>query len=126
MPRTMPGSATDGTRRQGERMNIQITGHHVEITSAIRDYVNGKLERITRHFDHVIDINVILSVDKLQQKVEATIHVRGKDIFAESTEQNMYAAIDSLVDKLDRSVIRHKEKQQDRRGSTAPAPADDE
>ena len=107
-------------------MNIQITGHHVEITSAIRDYVNGKLERITRHFDHVIDINVILSVDKLQQKVEATIHVRDKDIFAESTEQNMYAAIDSLVDKLDRSVIRHKEKQQDRRGSAAPAPADDE
>ena len=107
-------------------MNIQITGHHVEITSAIRDYVNGKLERITRHFDHVIDINVILSVDKLQQKVEATIHVRGKDIFAESTEQNMYAAIDSLVDKLDRSVIRHKEKQQDRRGNAAPAPEADE
>jgi putative sigma-54 modulation protein len=107
-------------------MNIQITGHHVEITAAIRDYVNGKLERITRHFDHVIDINVILSVDKLRQKVEATIHVRGKDIFAESEDPNMYAAIDSLVDKLDRSVIRHKEKQQDRR-STIPAPsADDE
>lgn len=107
-------------------MNIQITGHHVEITAAIRDYVNGKLERITRHFDHVIDINVILSVDKLRQKVEATVHVRGKDIFAESEDTNMYAAIDSLVDKLDRSVIRHKEKQQDRR-STIPAPsADDE
>jgi putative sigma-54 modulation protein len=107
-------------------MNIQITGHHVEITAAIRDYVNGKLERITRHFDHVIDINVILSVDKLRQKVEATVHVRGKDIFAESEDPNMYAAIDSLVDKLDRSVIRHKEKQQDRR-STIPAPsADDE
>jgi putative sigma-54 modulation protein len=107
-------------------MNIQITGHHVEITAAIRDYVNGKLERITRHFDHVIDINVILSVDKLRQKVDATVHVRGKDIFAESEDPNMYAAIDSLVDKLDRSVIRHKEKQQDRR-STIPAPsADDE
>lgn len=103
-------------------MNIQITGHHVEITAAIRDYVNGKLERITRHFDHVIDINVILSVDKLRQKVEATIHVRGKDIFAESEDPNMYAAVDSLVDKLDRSVIRHKEKQQDRRG-TIPAPS---
>lgn len=98
-------------------MNIQITGHHVEITAAIRDYVNGKLERITRHFDHVIDINVILSVDKLRQKVEATVHVRGKDIFAESEDPNMYAAIDSLVDKLDRSVIRHKEKQQDRRST---------
>ncbi len=107
-------------------MNTQITGHHVEITAAIRDYVNGKLERVTRHFDHVIDINVILSVEKLQQKVEATIHVRGKEIFAESDDQNMYAAIDSLVDKLDRSVIRHKEKQQDRRGTAAPTPEADE
>ena len=107
-------------------MNIQITGHHVEITSAIRDYVNGKLDRVTRHFDHVIDINVILSVEKLQQKVEATVHVRGKEIFAESDDQNMYAAIDSLVDKLDRSVIRHKEKQQDRRGNAATAPEADE
>lgn len=107
-------------------MNIQITGHHVEITAAIRDYVNGKLERITRHFDHVIDINVILSVDKLRQKVEATIHVRGKDIFAESEDPNMYAAVDSLVDKLDRSVIRHKEKQQDRRGTIPAPPAGDE
>jgi putative sigma-54 modulation protein len=105
-------------------MNIQITGHHVEVTAAIRDYVNGKLDRVTRHFDHVIDINVILSIDKLKQKVEATVHVRGKDIFAESEDQNMYAAIDSLVDKLDRAVIRHKEKQQDRR-SAAPAPAAD-
>ncbi|MCE2949395.1 MAG: ribosome hibernation-promoting factor, HPF/YfiA family [bacterium] len=106
-------------------MNIQITGHHVEVTAAIRDYVNGKLDRVTRHFDHVIDINVILSVDKLKQKIEATVHVRGKDIFAESEDQNMYAAIDGLVDKLDRAVIRHKEKQQDRRGAT-PVPADDE
>jgi len=105
-------------------MNIQITGHHVEVTAAIRDYVNGKLDRVTRHFDHVIDINVILSIDKLKQKVEATVHVRGKDIFAESEDQNMYAAIDSLVDKLDRAVIRHKEKQQDRRNAT-PAPAAD-
>jgi len=105
-------------------MNIQITGHHVEVTAAIRDYVNGKLDRVTRHFDHVIDINVILSIDKLKQKVEATVHVRGKDIFAESEDQNMYAAIDSLVDKLDRAVIRHKEKQQDRRRA-APAPAAD-
>jgi putative sigma-54 modulation protein len=108
-------------------MNIHITGHHVEVTAAIRDYVHSKLDRITRHFDHVIDINVILSVDKLQQKVEATVHVRGKDIFAVSEDENMYAAIDSLTDKLDRSVIRHKEKQQDRRGATpAPAPAEDE
>jgi putative sigma-54 modulation protein len=107
-------------------MNIQITGHHVEVTAAIREYLNGKLERVTRHFDHVIDINVILSVDKLKQKVEATVHVRGKDIFAESDDPNMYAAIDSLIDKLDRSVIRHKEKQQDRRGAVPVPAADDE
>jgi putative sigma-54 modulation protein len=120
--RSMP----DLQHTTGEHMNIQITGHHVEVTAAIRDYVNAKLERITRHFDHVIDINVILSIDKLKQKVEATVHVRGKDIFAESEDPNMYAAIDSLVDKLDRSVIRHKEKQQDRRGAIPAPSADDE
>lgn len=107
-------------------MNIHITGHHVEVTAAIRDYVHGKLERITRHFDHVIDIRVILAVDKLQHKVEATVHVRGKDIFAESDDQDMYAAMDSLIDKLDRSVIKHKEKQQNRRGTVAPEPADED
>ncbi|MBC7781464.1 MAG: ribosome-associated translation inhibitor RaiA [Proteobacteria bacterium] len=106
-------------------MNIHITGHHVEVTAAIRDYVHSKLERVTRHFDHVIDVNVILTVDKLVHQVEATVHVRGKDIFAESDDQNMYAAIDSLTDKLDRSVIKHKEKQQDRRGA-APIPVDEE
>ena len=99
-------------------MNIQITGHHVEVTAAIRDYVQAKLERVMRHFDHVIDAQVILLVDKLVQKVEATLHLRGHDIFASSEDASMYAAIDSLADKLDRAVIRHKEKQQDRRGPT--------
>jgi len=107
-------------------MNIHVTGHHVEVTDAIRDYVHSKLERITRHFDHVIDVNVILSVNKLQQKVEATVHVRGRDIFAESDDQNMYAAIDSLIDKLDRSVIKHKEKLQVRRGNGPEPVAEDE
>jgi len=107
-------------------MNIQITGHHVEVTAAIRDYVQAKLERVMRHFDHVIDAQVILSVDKLVQKVEATLHLRGHDIFASSEDANMYAAIDSLADKLDRAVIRHKEKQQDRRSNAAPAPEADE
>jgi putative sigma-54 modulation protein len=106
-------------------MNIHITGHHVEVTPAIRDYVHSKLERITRHFDPVIDVNVILSVEKLHHKCEATVHVRGKDIFAESDDANMYAAIDSLSDKLDRSVIKHKEKQQDRRAA-APVPDEEE
>ena len=91
-------------------MNLHLTGHHLEITPAIRDYVSTKLERITHHFDHVIDVNVILTVEKLQQKVEANVHVSGKDIFCESTANDMYAAIDGLMDKLDRTIIKHKEK----------------
>ena len=91
-------------------MNLVLTGNHIEITPALRDYVLSKLDRITRHFDHVIDVNVVLSVDKLQQKVEANVHLRGRDIHAESIEPDMYAAIDSLADKLDRQVLKHKEK----------------
>jgi putative sigma-54 modulation protein len=91
-------------------MNLHITGHHVQVTPAIREYVSAKVGRVTRHFDHLIDVNVILSVDKLRQKVEATVHVRGRDIFCESTDDDMYAAIDALADKLDRTVIKHKEK----------------
>ena len=91
-------------------MNLHITGHHVQVTQSIRDYVSSKLVRVTNHFDHVIDVNVIISVEKLRQKVEATVRVRGKDIFCESTEEDMYAAIDILIDKLDRAIIKHKEK----------------
>jgi putative sigma-54 modulation protein len=100
-------------------MNLQLTGHHLEITPAIRSYVTSKLERISRHFDHVIDVSVVLSVDKLQQRVEANIHVRGRDIFCESVDQDMYAAIDSLVDKLDRQVLKHKEKTVEQRQNGA-------
>jgi putative sigma-54 modulation protein len=91
-------------------MNLQLTGHQLDITPSIRAYVTSKLERITRHFDHVIDVNVILSVDKLQQRIEANVHVPGSDIFCESSHQDMYAAIDTLMDKLDRQIIKHKEK----------------
>ena len=91
-------------------MNLHLTGHQLPITPAIREYVASKLERLTQHFDHVIDVNVIVSVEKLQQKIEATVHVRGKDIFCESSASDLYAAIDSLVDKLDRNIIKHKEK----------------
>jgi putative sigma-54 modulation protein len=76
----------------------------------MRDYVTAKLGRITRHFDHVIDVTVILSVEKLRQKIEANVHLSGKDIFCESCDSDMYAAIDSLADKLDRQIIKHKEK----------------
>ena len=91
-------------------MNLHLTGHHVEITPAIREYVTAKLARINRHFDHVIDVNVIMTVEKLDQKIEANVHLSGKDIHVRSNDGDMYAAIDSLVDKLDRQVIRHKEK----------------
>lgn len=91
-------------------MNLQLTGHHVEITPAIRQYVVHKLERINRHFDHVIDVNVVMTVEKLDQKIEANVHLSGKDIHCECHEQDMYAAIDGLVDKLDRQIVKHKEK----------------
>jgi len=97
-------------------MNLHLTGHHIEITAAMRDYVTGKLSRITRHFDHVIDVRVILSVEKLIQKIEASVHLSGKDIFVESHDADMYAAIDNLVDKLDRQILRHKEKNFEHRG----------
>ena len=101
-------------------MNLHLTGHHLEITPAIRDYVSGKLARITHHFDHVIDVNVILTVEKLQRRVEASVHVRGKEIFCESADADMYAAIDGLVDKLDRTIIKHKEKSLMRRHDGKP------
>ena len=91
-------------------MNLNLTGNHLPITPAIRDYVVAKLHRVTRHFDHVIDVNVVLAVDKLRHKVEANLHTRGKDIHVEAVESDMYAAIDALADKLDRQVVKHKEK----------------
>ena len=101
-------------------MNLHISGHHVDVTPAMRDYVTSKFTRITRHFDHVIDVNVILSIDKLKQKVEANVHLSGKDIFVECDDANMYAAIDSLVDKLDRQIRKHKEKHAGHRGGREP------
>jgi len=105
-------------------MNLHLSGHHLDITPAMRDYVTAKLGRITRHFDHVIDVNVILSVEKLEQKIEASVHLSGKDIFCESCDTDMYAAIDNLADKLDRQIIKHKEKHFERRGNRMPPPPD--
>ena len=87
-----------------------MTGHHLEITPALREYVHNKLERLSNHFDHVIDVKVTLTVEKLKHKVEATIHVPGNDLHAESSDENMYSAIDLLADKLDRQVLKVKEK----------------
>lgn len=91
-------------------MNLNINGHHLEVTPAIRNYVIEKLDRVKRHFDHVIDASVTISVVKLVQRADVTLHVRGKDIHAESSHENLYAAIDALADKLDRQVLRHKDK----------------
>lgn len=91
-------------------MNLNVSGHHLDVTPAIRSYVSDKLGRVIRHFDHVIDAHVILSVDKLVRKAEVTLHVRGKDIHAECVDADLYAAIDLLVDKLDRQVIKYKDK----------------
>lgn len=96
-------------------MNLNLTGRHLEITPAIREHVLNKLDKVKRHFDNVIDINVTLSVDKLVQKAEANVHVSGKNIFAETEDSNLYVAIDALVDSLDRQVLKHKEKYTARR-----------
>lgn len=91
-------------------MQINLTGHHVEITDALRDYVDTKFDKLERHFDHINNVHVILNVEKLNQKAEAKVNVDGGELFAASEHEDMYAAIDSLVDKLDRQVIKHKEK----------------
>lgn len=105
-------------------MNLTISGHHLEITPALRTYVAEKLDRITRHFDQVVDIKVLLTVDKIKekdqrQKAECNIHVKGKDIFAETSHADLYAAVDELADKLDRQVLRYKDKAQEHHHATA-------
>ena len=91
-------------------MQINLTGHHVEITDSLRNYVNEKMARLERHFDKVNDMHVILELEKLRHKAEAKVNMRGNTIFADAVEDDMYAAIDALIDKLDRQVKKHKEK----------------
>ena len=99
-------------------MNLTISGHHLEVTPALRNYVTTKLDRITRHFDQVVDVKVLLTVEnqkekERRQKAEVTLHVKGRDIFVEQSAGDLYAAIDQLMDKLDRQVVRHKDRLQD-------------
>ncbi len=94
-------------------MQLNLSGHHVDITPALRGYVSSKLERLERHFDNVTNMHVVLSVEKLRQKAEATVHLSGNNLFANAEHEDMYAAIDALVDKLDRQVKKHKEKLKD-------------
>ncbi|MGB5396643.1 MAG: ribosome-associated translation inhibitor RaiA [Gammaproteobacteria bacterium] len=91
-------------------MQINLTGHHIEITDSLRNYVNEKMEKLERHFDKVSNTHVILSLENVRHKAEATVHMSGNDIYADATETDMYAAIDALVDKLDRQVKKYKEK----------------
>ncbi len=91
-------------------MNLKVSGHHLDVTPAIQGYIEEKMARIARHFDQVMDVDIILSVEKLEQKVEAKVHLSGKDLYCESIDADMYAAIDGLADKLDRVVLKHKER----------------
>ena len=94
-------------------MNLNITGVHLEVTPSLRDYLSEKIDRITRHVDNVIAVNVALSGEKLDQKVTVDVHLKGKDIHVEEVAADMYAAIDLVADKLDRQVLKHKEKSTD-------------
>jgi putative sigma-54 modulation protein len=99
-------------------MNLTISGHHLDVSPALRSYVIQKLDRVIRHFDQMVDVKVLWSIEKqkakeTRQQVECNIHVKGGDLFAQSAHQDMYAAVDALVDKLDRQVVRYKVKLQD-------------
>ena len=101
-------------------MQLNLSGHHVEVTPALKEYVEKKMERIVRHFDHVIDVRCILTVEKLRHKAEATVSISGGRIHADAVDSDMYAAIDALIDKLDRRVMKHKEKLTDHHAADAP------
>jgi putative sigma-54 modulation protein len=110
-------------------MQLNLSGHHIDVTPALRTYVTTKIERLERYFDNVTNIHVVLSVEKLSQKAEATLHVSGATLFANAEHEDMYAAIDALADKLDRQIKKHKEKMKDHHqasGGVKVQPTDDE
>lgn len=105
-------------------MNLTISGHHLDVTPALRSYVTTKLDRISRHFDQVVDIKVLLTIDNLKEKdqrqrAECSIHVKGRELFAEAAHADLYAAVDGLADKLDRQVLKYKDKAQDHQHHSA-------
>jgi putative sigma-54 modulation protein len=102
-------------------MQVSLSGHHVEITESMRNYVNEKVGRLDRHFDQALDIHIVLTVEKLRHKAEATLHVSGSNLHADDVQGDMYAAIDGLVDKLDRQGKKHKEKVKNHRLKGAAA-----
>ena len=91
-------------------MQVSITGRHLEVTDSLKAHVEEEISKLKRHFDHVTDVHVILGVEKMEQKVEATVQISGATLFAEDHQEDMYVAIDNMVDKLDRQIIKHKEK----------------
>ena len=91
-------------------MQINLSGHHVEVTDSLRDFVNSKFAKLERHFDHINNVYVVLTVEKLNQKAEATVHLNGTEVHASAQNQDMYASIDSLIDKLDRQILKYKGK----------------
>ena len=91
-------------------MQLNLSGQHIDITDSLRDHVHKKFEKLTRHFDHMTNVHVVLSVEKQRQKAEATVHASGADLFASDEQENMYTAIENLVAKLDRQIIKHKDK----------------
>ncbi len=95
-------------------MQLSISGHHLDVSDALKSYVEEKLQKLERHYDHITNAHVILSVEKIQQRAEATLHISGAELFADANCEDMYAAIDKLTDKLDRQILKHKEKLQDR------------
>jgi putative sigma-54 modulation protein len=95
-------------------MQLNISGHHIDVTDALRSYAEEKLRKLERHYENITNAHVVLSVDKLEQRAEATVHVSGGELFADAASENLYAAIDALIDKLDRQLIRHKERTLDR------------
>lgn len=95
-------------------MQLNISGHHIDLTPALKEYVSGKFEKLERHFDHISNCQVTLEVEKVRQMAEATVHVIGGELHAKAESDDMYAAIDALVDKLDRQILKHKEKSVDR------------
>lgn len=100
-------------------MQISITGQHLDITDSLRDYINSKMEKLERHFDKMTNVHVILTVEKLRMLAEATIHINGADLFANAENEDMYASIDALIDKLDRQLLKHKEKRSNHHRGTS-------
>jgi len=103
-------------------MQLTITGHHIDVTPALKNKVESKLAKLERHFDHLTDVHCILTVEKLEHKAEATVHLTGGTIHADAVDEDMYSAVDALVDKLSRQVTKHKEKLTDHHAREAGKP----